>query len=249
MKITNHTILITGGSSGIGLELSKKLITAGNTVIICGRSNEALLAAQEQLPELHVYSCDLSDKNQIVEMADWIINEHPSLNILINNAAIVHMGDFLEMDDAMMKANKEISTNFLAPLHLIRCLFPLIRQNQQARIINVTTGLIYTPRADYSFYNATKAALHSFTQVLRKQIEKSNVKVIEVMFPAVDTPWHKGHPPKIAISAEQAVSGMLAGLEKEKSEIRVGATKMLYMISRIAPKFAFKKVNQIANKP
>jgi len=110
------------------------------------------------------------------------------------------------------------------------------------------TGLLYRPRADYPFYNATKAVLHSFTQVLRKQTENSKIKIVEVMFPAVKTPWHKGKPPKIAISAEKAVNEMLKGLEKNKKEIRVAGAKMLYMVSRIAPKFAFKKVNSLENE-
>jgi uncharacterized oxidoreductase len=68
------------------------------------------------------------------------------------------------------------------------------------------------------------------------------------MFPAVKTPWHKGKPPKIAISTEKAVNEMIKGLEKSKKEIRVAGAKMLYIVSRIAPKFAFKKVNSLEDE-
>ncbi|RED92986.1 SDR family oxidoreductase [Marinoscillum furvescens] len=247
MDLTNNTILITGGSSGIGLELSRQLV-AKNKVIICGRSEKALLKAQAELPKLVVYPCDLSDENQCDQMVKWIQKEHPTLNVLINNAAIVHKEPFLQTANITEKAEQEMRTNFLAPIRLIHLLYPMLQQNEQASIINVTTGLIYTPRADYPFYNATKAALHSFTQVLRKQTEASNVEVIEVMFPAVKTPWHKGSPPKIAISCEEAVTKMIKGLVKGKSEIRVGGAKLLYVISRVAPGFAFKKVNEITNE-
>lgn len=247
MNLKNNTILITGGSSGIGLALSRKLV-AKNKVIICGRSEQALRNAQAELPHLQIYPCDLSDKNQCIQMVNWIKKEHPALNVLINNAAIVHKEHFLKTGNIVEKAELEMYTNFLAPIRLISQLYPLLTQNQNPSVINITTGLIYTPRADYPFYNATKAALHSFTQVLRKQVEESHVKVIEVMFPAVKTPWHKGKAPKIAIPVEKAVDEMLKGLIKGKPEVRIGGAKLLYVISRIAPKFAFKKVNNIANE-
>ncbi|MCB0460188.1 MAG: SDR family NAD(P)-dependent oxidoreductase [Flavobacteriaceae bacterium] len=248
MKLSNHTILITGGSSGIGLELSRRLIEKKNKVIICGRSEEQLQAAQYQIPELEIVKCDISDENQCRHLRDWIGKKFPEVNMLINNAAIVHKTDFFNTDNIIEMAKKEVETNFMAPLRLIHDLFPYIQKNTNPAIINITTGLIYTPRADYPFYNATKAALHSFTQVLRKQTESSNVQIIEVMFPAVKTPWHKGNPPKIAISTEKAVQEMLEGLEKGKSEIRIAGANLLYKISRIAPKFAFKKVNNLKNK-
>jgi uncharacterized oxidoreductase len=248
MKLSGNTILITGGSSGIGLELSRRFSEAGSTIIICGRSEGKLAQAKKELPELHTYSCDLSDKQQCYEFAAWVSREFPQLNLLINNAAIVHKTSFLQTAGILEMAEIEMQTNFLAPVRLIHGLHPVLKRNPAAAIVNITTGLIYAPRADYPFYNSTKAALHSFTQVLRKQImDDSDVRVIEVMFPAVETPWHEGKPPKIAISTEEAVDGMLSGLKKDQSEIRVGGAKLLYNVSRIAPGFAFRKVNSLAD--
>jgi uncharacterized oxidoreductase len=88
--------------------------------------------------------------------------------------------------------------------------------------------------------------LHSFTQVLRDQLKNEEIQIIEVMFPAVDTPWHKGNPPKIAITPERAVSEMLKKIADGKTEIRIAKVKLLYLISRIAPKFALKKINNIS---
>ncbi len=248
MKLTGNTILITGGSSGIGLELSKQFIERNNKVIICGRSKQRLEEAKEHIPELEIYPCDLSDKNQCKELAHLMIKEHPEINMLINNAAIVNKTHFFATDKIIEMAEKEMETNFMAPLRLIHFLYPHLEKKNNPAIVNITTGLIYTPRANYPFYNATKAALHSFTQVLRKQTEKSVIKIIEVMFPAVKTPWHKGNPPKIAIDAEVAVKEMLAALEKGKPEIRVAGAKLLYIVSRIAPKFAFRKVNSLEDE-
>lgn len=245
MKIKNSTVLITGGSSGIGLELSKVLLQKGNKVIICGKSNEKLLAAKKLLPELITYQCDLSDNQECAAFAKRIKENHPDLSILINNAAIVNKIDFINDEKAIELAENEYQTNLIAPIRLIKLLYPTISANNSSAIINITTGLIYAPRFIYPFYNSSKSALHSFTQTLRIRLKDEKTKVIEVMFPAVDTPWHQGTPPKIAIGVEKAVSEMLSGLEKGKSEIKVGGAKILSLIARIAPSFALKKVNEL----
>jgi uncharacterized oxidoreductase len=245
MKLKNNTVLITGGSSGIGLELSKVLLEKGNKVIICGKSIDKLLAAKNLEPNLITYQCDLSDSQACADFAKKVIENHPDLNILINNAAIVNKIDFINDENAIELAENEYQTNLLAPIRLIKLLFKTISSNDSPAIINVTTGLIYAPRVIYPFYNSSKSALHSLTQTLRVRLQDSKTKVVEVMFPAVDTPWHNGTPPKIAIPVEKAVAEMITGLEKGRSEIRVGGAKILYLISRIAPSFALKKVNEI----
>lgn len=245
MKLKNNTVLITGGSSGIGFELSKVLIQKGNKVIICGKSNEKLLAAKKVEPKLITYQCDLSDHTECIYFANRIKEDHPDLNILINNAAIVNKIDFLKEGKALELAENEYHTNLLAPIRLIKLLYNTISANESPAIINITTGLIYAPRVIYPFYNSSKSALHSFTQTLRIRLKNETTEVIEVMFPAVDTPWHNGTPPKIAIGVDEAVSRMIKGLEKGKTEIKVGGAKILYLMSRIAPGFALKKVNSI----
>ncbi len=248
MGLKNQCVLITGGSSGIGLELSRQLIAEKNKVLICGRSMEKLQAAKAELPDIHIFQCDLSVPTQCDKLIAWITDKHQDLNMLINNAAIVHKESFIESTDSCQKAELELQVNFLAPMRLIKGLLPTLQSNQDPAIVNVTTGLIYAPRADYPFYNATKAALHSFTQVLRRQVKGSGVKIIETMFPAVKTLWHKGAPPKMAITAEQAVKEMIRGLENGREEIKIGGVKLLYMVSRIAPRFAINKVNSLKNE-
>ncbi|MDW3645457.1 MAG: SDR family NAD(P)-dependent oxidoreductase [Bacteroidia bacterium] len=245
MKLNNQRILITGGSSGIGLELASRLIEKGNKVIICGRSVEKLKAANVKIPDLQYFACDISQKEDCKKLRDWIKLYHPDLNILINNAAIVHMANFYEEENILEMADKEFAINFFGPIHLIKLLLPVLEKNPDPAIINETTGLVYTPRVDYPFYNSTKSALHAFTQVLREHLKDHPTKVYEVLFPAVDTPWHKGNPPKIAISVEKAVEEMIKGLEKDKAEVKIAGVKLLYMLSRLAPAFAFKKINSL----
>jgi uncharacterized oxidoreductase len=242
MKLQGHTILITGGSSGIGLELARQLISK-NTIIICGRSVQKLEDAKTLLPDVVVFRCDISDKAEREALFKYLKEHHPSCDILINNAAVVHRSCFHLDADIIEKAELEINTNLLAPIALSK-MFLMADQRPNA-IINITTGLVFAPRAVYPIYNATKAALHSFTQVLRFQMKDTQTRIIEVMMPAVDTPWHKGAPPRIAISPEKAVIEMIAEIEKGKYEIKVGGVKILYALSRIFPAFTFKKINQM----
>jgi len=206
---------------------------------------DKLKQVKAELPKIEFFQCDISKTEDCQNLTKWVNDNFPSCNILINNAAIVHFSNFYDNENILSEAREEIETNLMAPIVLSKLFIPIIEKNKFAQIINVTTGLVYSPKAEYPFYNATKAALHSFTQVLRKQLSDKEIKITEVLFPAVDTPWHKGNRPKIAISVQQAVNDMLKELEKDKVEIRVAGVKLLYAISRIAPKFAFKKINSL----
>ncbi|MCT4580604.1 MAG: SDR family NAD(P)-dependent oxidoreductase [Flavobacteriales bacterium] len=247
MDLYNNTVLITGGSSGIGLQLSRELVKKKNKVIICGRNDEKLRKAQQEIPELAIIQCDISGVEGCMDLYRFVKEKYPELNILINNAAVVHAHDFIKDENTLEKLDLEVKTNLIAPIHLIKLLCPIIKSNEKAHIVNITTGLIYAPRALYPYYNATKAALHSFTQVLRVQVPQ-NIKVVEVLFPAVKTPWHNGKPPKIAIGVSDAVTEMLDGLRKGKWEVKVGKVRLLAFLSRIAPNYMFKKINALENE-
>lgn len=248
MDLQNNTILITGGSSGIGRELARQLSKKGNKILICGRTLHKLKQTKQEISTLHFLQCDISKPDECEKLRNWVQRDHPNCNILINNAAIVTRKNFYEDDEAIPHAEQEIATNLMAPIRLTKILYPILRKHSQPAIINITTGLAFVPRATYPFYCATKAALHSFTKVLRSQSKDRNITIKEVMFPVVDTPWHNGNPPKIAITPEEAVSEMLNKLEKGREEIHVGKVKLLHVLSRIAPNFAFKKLNRLSEK-
>jgi uncharacterized oxidoreductase len=242
MKLTGNTIVITGGSSGIGLELAKVLIEKKNKVIICGRSQEKLDQAKELFPSLQIFQCDLSIQTERERFSDWVVGNHPDCNILINNAAIVHKTSFFADENIIEKAEKEIQTNFMAPLALTKLFMPLVQKNR-LKVIFVTTGLVYAPKAAYPVYCATKAGLHSFIHTLRLQLNHEPLDIYEVLMPAVDTPFHQGKVPAMAISCEKAVDEMLIKLEKGQKEIKIGGVKILSIISRIVPSLAVKLVN------
>lgn len=242
MKLTRNTVLITGGSSGIGLELARQLIARNNTVVICGRSAEKLSLAKNESPKLDAIQCDITHKADRERLINHMKNEYPDFNVLINNAAVAYKADFLSEAMTPVMVEEEVQTNFLAPVLLSR---EFLNYNKTGTLVNITTGLIYAPRSVYPIYNATKSALHSFTQVLRKQTKPLDCEIIEVMMPVVDTPWHTGNLPRTAISTEKAVTLMIRDLEAGKKEIRVDRVKMLYLLSRIAPALAVRIVNNL----
>lgn len=134
MVIQNKTILITGGGSGIGFQAAKVLASKQNKVIICGRSIKRLEEAKALVPELITYECDISESENCKKIAAWIATEHPDCSILINNAAIVHRTNFFEDDQMLSKADLEIRTNLLAPIHLCKHFLPLLARHPHGKI-------------------------------------------------------------------------------------------------------------------
>jgi NADP-dependent 3-hydroxy acid dehydrogenase YdfG len=158
MRLSGNTVLITGGGSGIGLGLAERFLRAGSEVVICGRREEKLREAKERLPRLHVRAADLADESARVAFAEWAVREHPSLNVLVNNAGIqVHLPG--TEPSHWESFRDEIAINFEAPIQLALLLLPHLRRQARAAIVNVTSGLSFAPLARVPVYSATKAAL------------------------------------------------------------------------------------------
>lgn len=189
MKISGNTILITGGSAGIGLAFAERFIKTGNKVIVCGRREHALQNAKEKFPSLITRVNDLDKESERTALFDWITANYPEVNVLVNNAGIQQRFNVLKADakNNWSYFSKEITTNMEAPFHLAMLFAPFFATKEEAAIINVTSGLAFTPFAIAPIYSATKAALHSFTMSLRHQLSETSVEVIEVAPPAVNT--------------------------------------------------------------
>jgi uncharacterized oxidoreductase len=183
MNISNNKILITGGASGIGLGLTERFIQEGNTVIVCGRRESVLKGVKEKLPSVITKVCDLSIESERVELYNWIVANHPDLKVLVNNAGIQNWMNVTD-EDFYKKANEEITTNILAPIHL-SALFSKL--NSLKTIINVTSGLAFVPLAKVAVYSATKAFMRSFTLSQRHLLKAKNIEVIEMIPPALNT--------------------------------------------------------------
>jgi len=183
MNLSNNKILITGGASGIGLGLTERFIKEGNTVIICGRREDVLKAAADQFPGVITRVCDLEFEADRVDLYNWVAENHPDLNVLVNNAGIQNWVTATD-EGFFNKATQEVGINILAPLHLTELFLKLKSVNT---IMNVTSGLAFVPYSKIGVYSATKAFFRSFTLSLRHQLKDSGVEVIEIIPPALNT--------------------------------------------------------------
>ncbi|MGV3457988.1 SDR family oxidoreductase [Sphingomonas sp.] len=185
MKQSGNTILITGGGSGIGEALAHRLHDAGNTVIVAGRRRDALEAAIAGRANMHAMTLDIDSAEAIEAFAAEVIAAHPSLNVLINNAGIMRYEDLSARRD-LTDAEATITTNLLGPIRLTNALVDHLKVQDDAAIVNVTSGLAFVPLVTTATYSATKAAIHSYTLSLRDALAGS-VEVIELAPPAVQT--------------------------------------------------------------
>jgi uncharacterized oxidoreductase len=186
MNTTHNTILITGGSSGIGLALAERFLNAGNEVIVCARREVKLQEVKKRHPKIHTRVCDMAKEKDRIALFEWATSEFPRLNVLVNNAGIQRRVPLTQPDD-WKKTREEIEINFEAPVHLCRLFVPHLTKQEGPAIINVTSGLAFSPISFMAIYCATKAAFHSFTLSLRHQLSKTPVKVYEIVPPAVNT--------------------------------------------------------------
>lgn len=239
MKLSGNKILITGGASGIGLGLTERFISEGNTVIICGRRESVLLAAKEKYPSLITRVCDLSSEAERTEMYNWIAKEHSDLNVLVNNAGIQNWMN-LEDEDFFDKAKNEIVTNIEAPIHLTTLFQQL---SSLTTIMNVTSGLSFVPFAKVPVYSATKAFFHSFTLSLRYLLQAKNIEVVEIIPPALNTDLggpglHDSAPPVSAF-----IEGIFEQLKAGKTELTFGFSEAMANGSQADLKGAFGRLN------
>ena len=186
MELGGHTALVTGGASGIGLAIARRLMEAGSTVIACGRRESRLREAAAAHPELHTRVCDLARDDDREELFRWATQRFPSLDLLVNNAGVQRRFRVTE-PEPWADTRQEIAINFDAEVHLSLLFVPHLRIQQRPAIVNVTSGLAFVPMSMAPVYCATKAALHSFTLSLRHQLAGTPVRVVEIVPPAVNT--------------------------------------------------------------
>jgi uncharacterized oxidoreductase len=244
MKMSKNTVLITGGTSGIGHALAALFLKRGNTVLITGRKEENLAIARQSLPGVHTYRSDVSDPAAIRQLYADVAHAFPDINILINNAGIGLKRNLNDTTVPLEDLNREIETNLTGPIQMIQQFLPLLKCQQTAAIVNVSSGLAFVPLAVKPIYCATKSAMHSYTQSLRVQLKNSSVKVIELAPPAVKTNFNKGQEElnsSSAMDVNKFAQESMRGLEKGRQEILPGLSRMARLIGRLAPHAVFMK--------
>jgi uncharacterized oxidoreductase len=256
MKLKDSTILITGGTSGIGLEFVKQLTAQGANIIVTGRNQEALNATKKLFPNVQTFQSDVSNPKDIKHLYQCVTQQFPELNIIINNAGLMRLLDLQDGSLDLENINLEIATNLSGTIQMVHQFLPHLKKQKSSAIVNVSSGIAFMPYSSAPIYSASKAGVHAYTKALRLQLENTNVKVFELIPPGVNTnlqnDWVLQPNPRQMINANKVVSAALKGLLNNKQEILPGLIKIIKTASRIAPgallKFGhreFKKFKQL----
>lgn len=244
MNTTGNTVFITGGSGGIGLALAERFLKEGNTVIVCGRNKEKLDEVVSRFPEIKTEVCDISKGKERVKLVERVINNYPDLNVLVNNAGVQHRFNLLKTPQPWDFHQQEIATNLEAPLHFISLFIPHLKKQNNAAVVNVSSGLAFTPMAATPVYCATKAALHSFTISLRYQLSESNIEVVEIVPPMVNTDLGGSGLHGHAVSPNEFADGVFNGLKNGALEIGYGTSEKAMLKSRAESDAVVKMLNE-----
>jgi uncharacterized oxidoreductase len=246
MNITNKTILITGGGTGIGFEIAKLLSSKGNKVIITGRREDKLKQAAEKLDNVSIIAADINNEADVTKVVEKVKAEFGGLDILINNAG--HAYAYKLSDDnanSATKAAEEIQTNYVSVLNLTEKFLPLLKAAKEGAIVNVTSIVAFVPGLNIPTYSASKAALHSYSQILRYTLaQDTNVKVFELMPPLVNTDFSSEIGGENGIPPQQVANDLIEGFEKDLYEIHVGNTAGIYKLFLSSPQEALNALNQ-----
>jgi uncharacterized oxidoreductase len=191
MQLSNRTVLVTGGTSGIGLGIAKAFYQAQSKVIVCGRNKGKLTGLKEQYPDIEAIACDIGDSVQRKKLAEEVLGRFPSLDVLVNNAGIQRYIDLKKGYNELKSSEDEIAVNLVAPIELTALFISQLLKKSSAAIINVSSRLGFMPMPNMPIYCATKAAVHTYSLLLRQQLKSTSVKVIEIVPPMVDTDLNK----------------------------------------------------------
>lgn len=236
MQVAGKSILLTGGTDGIGRELAGQLRAKGATVIVTGRTPERIEAAKAAGYE--VIAADLSNKAGVDILLAAV--EGRAIDMLINNAGVGSDHDFRIATPDLGDNDRCIFSNLNAPIHLITGLMPVLQSRPEAMIVNVTSGLAIAPRAGGPIYCATKAGLRSYTLALREQLKDSSIHVLEVLPPVVETKMTAGRAGKGKMPVSECAAQIMSAIERNADEANVGMTKLLRLVESISPALARK---------
>ncbi|WCL49922.1 SDR family oxidoreductase [Leptospira sp. GIMC2001] len=245
----NQTILITGGSSGIGLAIARKFMKNNYNVVVTGRNLSKLEKVKSDLPSIHIEQSDVCNEEEVKSLVLKMEQIFGGIDILFNNAGIMNLIDAGSEEDQLNKQFTEIEINFHAPIRMLHYFLPQLKKSKNAVVVNVSSGLAYVPFAQAPTYSGTKAALHFWTMGIRPQLKPHNIRVVELLPPVVDTPL--AHEADIAeddnlkpMPPDKMADIFWKHFMDGKDEITPGLSKQLKFMSRLAPKFIFKQLNK-----
>lgn len=239
MDLKNSTILITGGTSGMGLEFVKQLTEIGAKVIVTGRKQDALNETKKQFPNVHTFQSDVSNPKDIKDLFDTVTTLFPDLNIIINNAGLMRLIDLQDQSLDLENINREIATNLTGTIQMVHQFLPHLLKQKSAGIVNVTSGIAFMSYSPAPIYSATKAAVRAYTQALRLQLQDTNVNVFEMIPPGVKTnlqnEWVKQPNERMMMNADDMVRIAIDGLQKDKKELKPFMIRIIKLATRLIP--------------
>ena len=247
MTIKGKSILVTGGSMGIGKEIVKKLHSQGARMITCGRRAAPLKKLADELPGVKIATCDVTEYEQVKKLHEVCKQELGGIDILINNAAVFNRFDVLDESYGFEPQLREIDINLVGPIMVTHIFLPDLVNRKESAIVNLTSPSAFLPLIKAPIYSATKAALQSWTLSLREQLKSTNVTVIDLNPPAVDTQMNENNPGVEGMklmSPEKFADIFVKGLLKGKTEIMPSHAGLMKVMRRMAPNFTFKMLNK-----
>ena len=250
MKLTGRTILITGGSAGIGVAFALKFLELGNQVIVTGRRQSALDELKAKYPKLHTVQSDVADPAQIAFLAKRVKAGYPKLDVLMNNAGIMLHKNLKAPAADLDGLMTEVNINVGGVIRMTSAFIDILTVNK-GTVINVSSALAFVPLPSAPIYCATKSAVHSYTQSLRFQLEETGVEVIELMPPAVKTALTADLPEGdgvTLITTDELIKQSFAALKAGKVEIRPGQANLLALMRRLAPNFINRQLWKASKK-
>ncbi|MCF0063790.1 SDR family NAD(P)-dependent oxidoreductase [Dyadobacter chenwenxiniae] len=259
MELKNSTVLITGGTSGIGLELVKQLTQQGANIIVTGRNLNALREAKTKFPKIHTFQNDVSNPREIEQLYEDVTEQFPELNIIINNAGIMRLIDLRDATLDLANINSEIATNLSGTIQMVHQFLPHLLTKKSAAIVNVSSGIAFMAYSAAPIYSAAKAGVHAYTQALRLQLEDTNVKVFEMIPPGVKTnlqnDWVLKPSPGMMMDVDKMVGVAIKGFLKDQPELKPTMISVIKFASRLVPKTLikyghqeFKKIKALQNR-
>jgi uncharacterized oxidoreductase len=224
MKLTENTIFITGGGTGIGRGLAEALHKLGNKVIISGRRKSNLDATTQANPGMHSVELDIADPANIAAVAKKLIADYPGLNVLINNAGVMLIDDTAgQIDDRILTST--VTTNLLGPIRLTSALIEHLKKQARATIVYNTSALAFVPLALTGVYSSTKAALHSYVLSQRYKLKATSVSVLEIAPPWVQTDLLNSSEEPRAMPLKEFIEETIKVLGTDAEEILVEQAK------------------------
>lgn len=248
MAKSKKVVLITGGSSGIGLAIAKKFLDNNYEVVISGRNLSKLEKVKEELSFIHIEQSDVTKEDDVKALVLKMEQAFGGIDVLFNNAGIMNLVDAGNEQNELERQFNEIEINFHAPIRLLHYFLPQLKKSKKGTVINTSSGLAYVPFAQAPTYSGTKAAVHFWTMGIRPQLKQHRIRVVELLPPVVDT--HLAQEADLKddnlkpMPPEKMANIFWKDFTNGKDEITPGLSKQLKLMSRLAPKFIFGQLNK-----